>query len=158
MSPIALLPDLPGCCIEQVSSTEEMITITAHATASSACCPDCQQPSARVHSYYRRSPMTLPSSGRPVRLLLEVRRFRCPKSCLWAQDLRRAVAAARGTSCPTHPRSARPAACPRRSGRWGSRSTPEPAIGDGMQPRYPPAIGSPRPAARVFDRARAWGR
>lgn len=77
MSPIALLPDLPGCCIEQVSSTEEMIVITARATASGACCPDCQQHSARVHSYYRRSPMALPSSGRPVRLLIEVRRFRC---------------------------------------------------------------------------------
>jgi transposase len=78
MFPIALLPDLPGCCIEQVSSTQDMIVITARATASSACCPDCQQPSARVHSSYRRSPMALPSSGRPVRLLIEVRRFRCP--------------------------------------------------------------------------------
>ena len=78
MSPIALLPDLPGCCIEQVSSTQDMIVITARATASSACCPDCQQPSTRVHSYYQRSPMALPSSGRPVRLLLAVRRFRCP--------------------------------------------------------------------------------
>jgi len=78
MSPIALLPDLSGCCIEQVSSTQDMIVITARATASSASCPDCQQPSTRVHSYYQRSPMALPSSGRPVRLLIEVRRFRCP--------------------------------------------------------------------------------
>ncbi len=77
MSPIALLPNVPGCCIEQVSSTEEMIMITARATASSACCPDCHQNSARIHSYYIRSPMALPSSGRPVRLLLQVRRFRC---------------------------------------------------------------------------------
>lgn len=77
MSPIALLPDLPGCCIEQVNSIQDMILITARATASSASCPDCQQPSTHIHSYYRRSPMTLPSSGRRVRLLLEVRRFRC---------------------------------------------------------------------------------
>jgi hypothetical protein len=77
MSPIALLPDLPGCCIEQVSSTQEMIVITARATASNACCPDCHQRSAQVHSYSVRSPMALPSSGRPVRLHLHVRRFRC---------------------------------------------------------------------------------
>ncbi|MFL5628206.1 MAG: ISL3 family transposase [Ktedonobacteraceae bacterium] len=78
MSPIALLPNLPGCCIEQVSSTQEMIWITARATPSSVCCPDCHQNSSQVHSYYTRSPMALPSSGRTVRLLLQVRRFRCP--------------------------------------------------------------------------------
>jgi len=78
MFPIALLPDLPGCCIEQVSSTQEMIIISARATASDACCPDCHQRSAQVHSYYIRSPMALSSSGWPVRLQLHVRRFRCP--------------------------------------------------------------------------------
>jgi zinc-finger of transposase IS204/IS1001/IS1096/IS1165 len=78
MFPIALLPDIPGCRIEQVSSTQDMIVITARATASGVSCPDCQQPSTGVHSYYQRSPMALPSSGRPVRLLIEVCRFRCP--------------------------------------------------------------------------------
>ena len=78
MSPIPLLPNLPGCCIEQVSSTQDTIVITARATASSACCPDCHRNSSQVHSYYIRSPKALPSSGRPVRLLLQVRRFRCP--------------------------------------------------------------------------------
>lgn len=74
---ISLLPDLPGCSVEQVSQTEEAIFITACSTTSSAPCPDCQQVSSRVHSTYLRSPQALPSSGRPVRLLLRVRRFRC---------------------------------------------------------------------------------
>ena len=77
MSLITLLPDLPDCSVEQVSQTEEAIVITARATTPSAHCPDCQHASSHVHSTYTRSPKTLPSSGRPVRLLLQVRRFRC---------------------------------------------------------------------------------
>jgi transposase len=78
MSLNTLLPDLPGCSVEQVSQTEEAILITACSTTSSSYCPDCQQVSSQVHSTYMRSPQALPSSGRPVRLLLRVRRFRCP--------------------------------------------------------------------------------
>jgi transposase len=77
MSLIALLPELPGCSVEQVNQTEETIVITASATTSSASCPDCQQVSSQVHSIYVRSPKVLPSSGHPVRLHLQVRRFRC---------------------------------------------------------------------------------
>src|SRR5690242_17854113 len=77
MSPIALLPDLPGFCVEQISRTESRIVITARATFPTACCPDCEQPSSRVHSYYTRSPKDLPSSGRCVVLILRVRHFRC---------------------------------------------------------------------------------
>ena len=80
MSFIALLPDLPGCSVEQVSQTEETIVITTSATTSSASCPDCQQVSSRVPSTYIRSPKALPSSGHPVRLQLQVRRFRCANS------------------------------------------------------------------------------
>ena len=77
MSLIALLPDLPGCSVDHVSQTEESIVITVSATTSSASCPDCHQVSSHVHSTYIRSPEALPSSGRPVRLRLHVRRFRC---------------------------------------------------------------------------------
>jgi transposase len=77
MSFISLLPGLPGCSVEHVSKTEEGLLITACATTTSACCPDCQQVSSRVHSTYTRSPRAMPSSGQPVRLVLQVRRFRC---------------------------------------------------------------------------------
>lgn len=49
--------------------------ITACATDSSACCPDCRHVSGSQHIYL--SPKIQPSSGRLVRLLLQVRRFRC---------------------------------------------------------------------------------
>jgi hypothetical protein len=81
---IPLLRDLPGCSVEQVSQTEEAILITACATTSSACCPDCQQLSSQVHSSYTRSPRVLPSSGRVVHLLLRVRCF----SLLFSPDFR----------------------------------------------------------------------
>lgn len=77
MSLTTLLPDLPGCSVQEVSQTEETLVITACATTSSASCPDCQHISSHVHSTYTRSPKALPSSGRPVLLLLQVRRFRC---------------------------------------------------------------------------------
>lgn len=72
-----LVPDLPDFCVEQIERTEKGITITARAISSRACCPDCQQASSRVHSYYTRCPMDLPSSGRPISLHLHVRHFRC---------------------------------------------------------------------------------
>ncbi|MBO0782020.1 MAG: transposase family protein [Ktedonobacteraceae bacterium] len=82
MFPIALLPDLPDCSIEQVSSTQETIIISLSSTREGATYPDCGEFSSRVHSTYTRSPKTLPSGGRPVRLLLQVRRYRCSQpSC-----------------------------------------------------------------------------
>ena len=77
MSPIALLPDLPGFFVEQITRTEHQIVLTARAMSPPAYCPDCQQPSPRVHRYYTRSPRDLPASGRPVALVLRVRHFRC---------------------------------------------------------------------------------
>ena len=73
-----LFPDLPGFSVEQIERTEKGIRITARATASSAYCPDCQQASSRIHSYYTRRPLDLPSSGRPILFVLQVRHFRCP--------------------------------------------------------------------------------
>ena len=74
---MALLPDLPGFCVEQITRINNSIVIVARVTSPTACCPDCQQPSSRVHSYYTRSPLDLPSSGRSVSLVLHVRHFRC---------------------------------------------------------------------------------
>jgi transposase len=72
-----LLPDLPGFCVEQIEKTEKGILISARATSSSACCPNCQQASSKVYSHYTRCPMDLPSSGRTISLHLRVRHFRC---------------------------------------------------------------------------------
>jgi transposase len=39
--------------------------------------PDCGEASGRVHSYYCRQPADLPIGGRPTRLRLRLKRFRC---------------------------------------------------------------------------------
>ncbi|MBO0796580.1 MAG: ISL3 family transposase, partial [Ktedonobacteraceae bacterium] len=65
-----------------MSSTQETINITISSTQEGATCPDCDAFSSRVHRTYTRSSKALPSGGRPVRLLLQVRRFRCSQpSC-----------------------------------------------------------------------------
>src|SRR5690349_5630279 len=57
MFPIALLPDLPDCSIEQVSSTQETIIISLSSTREGAACPDCGEFSFRRHlfSWLRQS-------------------------------------------------------------------------------------------------------
>jgi transposase len=65
--------------ISQVTVADE-ITLTVHATSLTAVCPDCGTLCTRIHSRYRRTIHDLPRSGRPVHLVLHVRRFRCHKS------------------------------------------------------------------------------
>ncbi len=65
--------------IVQVTVADE-ITVTFRATSPTANCPDCGAISKRIQSRYSRTLHDLPSSGRPVHLILQVRRFRCQKS------------------------------------------------------------------------------
>ena len=53
------------------------LLVEATAVRSSVACPDCQQLSARIHSWYLRTPRDLPSSDQHVQLHLHVRRFFC---------------------------------------------------------------------------------
>lgn len=73
---------LPGFEVQQVTSIEGQLCITATAISEAAMCPTCGQSSGSIHSRYQRSPSDLPSSGQRVRLNLHVRRFRCHnKAC-----------------------------------------------------------------------------
>ena len=73
-----LLPfPLPGLVVERVSAAERTLLIDARASTPEASCPDCHTPSARVHSRYIRLLRDLPMAVHPVRLRVQVRRFRC---------------------------------------------------------------------------------
>jgi transposase len=75
---MSLLPfSLPGFVVEHVSTADPMLLINARASTPAAVCPDCHAPSARVHSRYTRCLRDLPVAEHPVRLSLQVRRFRC---------------------------------------------------------------------------------
>ena len=76
---MTLFPDLPDVLIEQVNVADE-ITLTLQTTSPTALCPSCGTDSSRIQSRYTRRLHDLPSSGRPVHLILQVRRFFCMKS------------------------------------------------------------------------------
>lgn len=65
--------------ISQIQVADE-ITLTLCATSLSASCPNCGTSSTRVQSRYTRTLHDLPSHGRPVHLIIHVRRFFCQKS------------------------------------------------------------------------------
>jgi len=74
-----IIPDIPDICIEDVHVAEE-ITLTVRTTSPTATCPCCGTVSKRVQSRYKRMLHDLPASGRPITLIVEVRRFFCKKS------------------------------------------------------------------------------
>ena len=68
---------IEGFEIDTVMRGEKSWTVSAHAIAKSSVCPKCQQHSQRVHRYYPRTLRDLPVEGRAVKLVLQVRRFKC---------------------------------------------------------------------------------
>jgi transposase len=69
-----LFPDIAEVLIEQVSVTDE-ITLTLRTTSLTAACPSCGADSSRIQSRYTRTLHDLPTSGRPVHLIVHARRF-----------------------------------------------------------------------------------
>jgi transposase len=75
--PLPALPAFAGLHLDSLVTTDTTIIITATVAAAHAVCPTCGQSSRRIHSTYLRHPRDLPWGGRPVQLLLHVRRFFC---------------------------------------------------------------------------------
>ncbi len=76
---MTIIADMIDLIIEQVTVTT-CVMITARASSPTAPCPCCGTVSKRVHSHYQRTLRDLPASGRPVHLLMQVRRFFCEES------------------------------------------------------------------------------
>jgi transposase len=74
-----IFPDLPDVQVEEVEVAFE-ITLTLRTTSPMAPCPSCGTQSSHIQSRYTRTLRDLPSIGRPIRLILHVRRFFCQKS------------------------------------------------------------------------------
>jgi transposase len=71
------LPHLAGVLIERVESGPEVTFLSARSLAAGASCPRCGTLSTSVRSRYQRSVADTPIGGRPVWLILQVRRFNC---------------------------------------------------------------------------------
>jgi transposase len=57
------------------TADEVVVGVTSHRESSP--CPQCSRSSSAIHSFYRRHPQDLPCVGRPIRLILTVRKFFC---------------------------------------------------------------------------------
>jgi transposase len=73
-----LLPHLAGVIVEEVVAAAGLLLVMARARAAEAACPRCGTESVRVHSRYSRRLADAAIGGRPVEIVLAVRRFFCP--------------------------------------------------------------------------------
>ncbi len=73
----ALVPHFAGLRLLEFSVATDLLTFVLAPTRRTAPCPNCRRRSARRHSQYTRTLVDLPWGGRPVRICLRVRRFRC---------------------------------------------------------------------------------
>lgn len=74
-TPLLHLPQ--GLEITSISETKEELLVRVTSYRETSCCPLCGVPSSTIHSYYQRKPRDLPCAGRPIRLLLAVKKFFC---------------------------------------------------------------------------------
>ena len=73
--PSALVPR--GFVAESAIFGDTGTLITVRHTGKASACPRCGRISERIHSRYHRHILDLPVAGRPVRLIIVARRFRC---------------------------------------------------------------------------------
>ena len=76
----ALVPSPHLIAFEKLTVSGLEMTIEAKTTRTVVHCPECQQPTQKVHSSYRRRLRDLPTAGLSVRLLLQTRKFFCENS------------------------------------------------------------------------------
>lgn len=75
-----LLPDGCQLKLDEVVVEKDVVTLMVHSLQTTALCPDCAQPSGRVHSTYWRTLADLACSERRVKVRLLVPRFFCGHS------------------------------------------------------------------------------
>lgn len=71
-------PDPASLAIEVIQPEGERITFVLRTCRSIVACPDCEQLTEQVHSWYQRSFTDLPWQGLAVCFHLYTRRWRCP--------------------------------------------------------------------------------
>lgn len=74
-NPLFPLPE--GLEMTSISETAEEVLVRVTSYRPTSCCPLCAVSSSAIDSYYRRKPCDLPCAGRPIRLLLTVKKFFC---------------------------------------------------------------------------------
>ena len=87
-----------GLSVERIEIGPEKIVAVTRSRCRTSCCPSCGHASSRIHSRYQRLLADLPAHGRPVEIMVMVRRFRCSRpSCprtIFAERLNKSIAVA----------------------------------------------------------------
>jgi transposase len=150
-----IFPDLPNVQVEGVEVAFE-ITLTLRTVSPTAFCPSCGPASSRVQSRYTRTLRDLPSVGRPIRLIMHVRRFFCKKStCAQKIFVERLPEPCRPHAEP-HQTAARSAAPAWTDDRGSGRSRQGKRAWHQRKSRDDLAPGSPIRAARPIRATRHW--
>ena len=72
-----LLPPDDRIKFQSLIIDEPHLILVAAMISTNSTCPDCRQPTHRIHGHYRRTLADLPWATAPIELRLIVRRFRC---------------------------------------------------------------------------------
>ena len=72
-----LFPHLSGLKVSRVDGSGDAVVAFASVRGTRAWCPQCGEPSSRVHGRYQRLVADGTAGGRPLLIALSVRRFRC---------------------------------------------------------------------------------
>jgi transposase len=72
-----LLPPADPITFQSLIIEEPRLILMAALIAANATCPDCRQPSDRLHGHYRRTLADFPWATAPIERRFIVRRFRC---------------------------------------------------------------------------------
>ncbi|WUJ22448.1 ISL3 family transposase [Micromonospora sp. NBC_00389] len=75
-----MFPQLSSLVIDEVVEQGLVLRVRARTPGTVVACPQCGQPSERVHAYHQRRLADLPVGGRAVIIDLQVRRLRCPNA------------------------------------------------------------------------------
>jgi transposase len=71
------LPQFAAAVVDSVELDGGLVTFRVRAKAGDAACSGCRRRSSRVHGRYQRQLADLPLGGRRVRVIAQVRRFKC---------------------------------------------------------------------------------
>jgi len=73
----SLVPDPAVVTLEEIVATDAAVTLVLRARRPTTCCPVCEHPATRVHSWYTRRLADVPWQGLAARVRLRTRRWFC---------------------------------------------------------------------------------
>src|SRR5580700_9304288 len=76
----ALLPQFAAATVDSVELGGDLVTFRVRVKAGDVACSGCRRRSSRVHARYQRQLADLPLGGRRVRVIAQIRRFKCVNS------------------------------------------------------------------------------